>query len=482
MSDRSRGSETVLDRILSAKRARLAAGEFRPRGVGARAHPSDGARFERALRGGGPSVVAEIKHRSPSAGTILEGAASRIGTTARAYRRGGASALSVVVEQDFFGGDPAWLAEAKAASGLPALMKDFVVDEVQLDFALSLGADAVLLIVAALEQEALERLHQAARTRGLAVLVEAHDGEEVRRALAAGASILGVNARDLRTFEVDLGRLERLAASIPASVVRVAESGLRGADDVRRLGRAGFGAFLVGESLLRSPDPARGVRRLRGEGTTETKVCGITRELDLVACRELLVDYVGLNFSALSPRRVSVEEGARLRRAAGACKVVAVFAGNGIREIERVAAAVGPDILQLTGPLEAGTPAFDLPIWRAVHVAPGGWGASLTGAADLFLLDSGGPGKPGGTGTTFDWPLVEASRPSRPFFLAGGLTPENVAEAVRRIRPAGVDVASGVEVAPGVKDPEKIARFVRSVRGVPDAGEEKKSSMEAKEA
>ena len=427
-------------------------------------------------------MIAEIKHRSPSAGTILEGAASRIGTTARAYRRGGASALSIVVEQDFFGGDPAWLAEAKAASGLPALMKDFVVDEVQLDFALSIGADAVLLIVAALEQDALERLHRAARTRGLAVLVEAHDEEEVRRGLAAGASILGVNARDLRTFEVDLGRLERLAASMPASVVRVAESGIREADDVRRLGRAGFGAFLVGEALLRSSDPARGVRRLRGEGTTETKVCGIRRGADLEACQEALVDYVGLNFSPLSPRRVTVEEGARLRRAAGACRVVAVFAGNTGREIEEVTASVRPDILQLTGPTEAGHPGFTLPIWQAVHVAPGEWEAALAGAADLFLLDSGGPGKPGGTGKAFDWSLVEAKRPSRPFFLAGGLTPENVAEAVRRIRPLGVDVASGVETSPGVKDPEKIARFIRSVRGVPDAGAEVIDPKETEEA
>ena len=144
---------------------------------------------------------------------ILQDAHARIEDVARAYRRGGAAALSIVVEQDFFGGDPAWLPRAKAASGLPVLMKDFVVDEAQLDFAAALGADAVLLIAAALGDADLTRLHAAAKARGLAVLVEAHDEAEVRRAAALGAEIVGVNARDLATFAVDLAGMARSAAS-----------------------------------------------------------------------------------------------------------------------------------------------------------------------------------------------------------------------------------------------------------------------------
>src|SRR5512140_1113395 len=138
-------SGTILDRILAAKRPRLRAGEFAP--LGKPALPPDGRRFESALRAA-PAIIAEIKHRSPSAGEIRPGAASKIEAVASAYRRGGAAALSIVIEQDFFGGEPEWLPRAKAAAGLPVLMKDFIVDERQVDFAASIGADAVLLIVA----------------------------------------------------------------------------------------------------------------------------------------------------------------------------------------------------------------------------------------------------------------------------------------------------------------------------------------------
>jgi indole-3-glycerol phosphate synthase/phosphoribosylanthranilate isomerase len=456
---------TILDRILEAKRRRLAAGEFSPRpGPGP---PPDGRRFEEALRAA-PAVIAEIKHRSPSAGEILPAADSRIEAVASGYRRGGAAAISVVVEQDFFGGDPAWLPRAKAASGLPVLMKDFVVDERQIEFAASIGADAILLIVAALDPGELARLHRLALERGLAVLVEAHDEDEARRALYAGARIVGVNARDLRTFRVDLDRMARLGQAMPGDVVRVAESGIRGAGDVRLLAASGYGAFLVGESLLRSGDVARGVRRLRGEGTAEVKVCGVTREEDLAACRELGVDHVGLNFSPLSPRRLAIPDGARLRAAAGGfSRVVAVFAGNRAAEIEEVVAAVRPDVLQMTDP-PAGDLAreWPLPVWQAVHVTGPivvpGW------PAERLVFDTGGKARPGGTGETFDWRHFQACRPGRPFLLAGGLRPENAGEAVRRVRPGGLDVASGVESGPGVKDREKIERFVRAVRSVPD--------------
>ncbi|MCM3877172.1 MAG: indole-3-glycerol phosphate synthase TrpC, partial [Thermoanaerobaculia bacterium] len=249
--------ESILGEILAAKRRRIAAGEYTAalRGGSPDARP-DGARFAAALGSSPspnslskqilpPSFLSEIKHRSPSAGVLLPDANARIEDVARAYRRGGASALSVVIEQDFFGGDPSWLPRAKAASGLPVLMKDFVVDEVQLYFAAALGADAVLLIESALDGETLSRLHRAARSRGLAVLVEAHDETGIRRALAVGAEIVGVNARDLGTFAVDLPGMARLGALLPPSVVRVAESGIRTRADVETLSAAGYGAFLV---------------------------------------------------------------------------------------------------------------------------------------------------------------------------------------------------------------------------------------------
>jgi indole-3-glycerol phosphate synthase len=252
----------VLDRILEHKRARLARGEYRG-AAPAPSRPSDGAGFVAALRDPGVRIIAEIKARSPSAGEILPDADGRLETLALEYRRGRAAALSVVVEEDHFGGRPDWLPRARRISGLPALMKDFILSEFQLDFAASLGADAVLLIVRALTDAELAALAEAARRRSLAVVVEAHDASEIRRAAAVGPDVIGVNARDLSTFSTDLASLGRLAPAIPAGPVRLAESGIRTREDVLRLSEAGFEAFLVGEALLSSEDPQQMLRELR---------------------------------------------------------------------------------------------------------------------------------------------------------------------------------------------------------------------------
>jgi indole-3-glycerol phosphate synthase len=209
-------------------------------------------------------IIAEIKHRSPSSGEILQGADGKIETFALAYRRGHAAAISVVTEEDHFGGRPEWIARAKRISGLPVLMKDFFLSARQLDFAASLGADAVLLISGALPAAELSDLASQARERGLATVIEAHDAGEIARAGEARPDVLGVNARDLANFATDLTRLEDLAAVIPAGPVRLAESGIRNRSDVARLQAAGYEAFLVGEALLRDEDPEQALRDLKG--------------------------------------------------------------------------------------------------------------------------------------------------------------------------------------------------------------------------
>ena len=252
----------VLAEIAASVRSRMPAGAYALRQPAA--PPPDGARFAASLCEGGTRIIAELKRRSPSAGEIDRNLDRRVETLALAYRRGHAAAISVVTEREFFGGDPEWISRARRISGLPVLMKDFVLGEEQLDFAASYGADAVLLIAALLDDETLPRLRRAAESRGLASLVEAHDAEEVRRAASAGASIVGINARDLRTFDVDREAAASLAASVPGGILRVAESGIRSREDVERLAAAGFSAFLVGETLLRSEDPEETLRSLRG--------------------------------------------------------------------------------------------------------------------------------------------------------------------------------------------------------------------------
>ena len=375
--------------------------------------------------------------------------------------------MSVVVEQDFFGGDPSWLPRAKAASGLPVLMKDFVVDELQLDFAAALGADAVLLIVAALDDAALARLHAAARTRSLAVLVEAHDDAEIRRALAAGAEIVGVNARDLETFAVDLPGMASLGALLPASVIRVAESGIRTRADVEALAAAGYGAFLVGETLLRAADPSHVLRELRGENATEIKICGVTREEDVGTCMELGVDWIGLVFAAGSPRRVTLERGISLKERARAAKgVVAVFAENTEKEIQEVLERICPDVVQMPNPPLPLQKRFSsvFSFWNTIRVGRDDLSSARQAEGDALHFDTSVGGMSGGTGKTFDWSLLNSIDRERPVVLAGGLRPENVADAVRSVRPNIVDVASGVESAPGIKDRAKIKAFVREVR------------------
>ncbi len=414
---------------------------------------------------------------------ILPDADARIEDVARAYRRGSAAALSIVVEQDFFGGDPAWLPRAKAASGLPVLMKDFVVDETQLDFAAALGADAVLLIAAALGDADLARLHAGAKARGLAVLVEAHDEAEIRRAAALGAEIVGVNARDLSTFAVDLAGMARVGGLLPRAATRVAESGIRTRGDVEALEAAGYGAFLVGETLLRSADPARTLRELRGENTTEVKICGVTREEDVDACLENGVDWIGLIFAARSPRKVTPDEGRFLRMKAkgeggarrggdgapGAVKgVVAVFDDDvADADVARIVSVVRPDAIQMPFPLSSPSKKFfssSLPLWNTVRVGRDDLAGVGNRAGAALHFDTSVAGASGGTGKTFDWGVLGGVERTRPLVLAGGLNPGNVAEAVRRVAPDVVDVASGVEASPGVKDPSKIAAFVREVR------------------
>jgi indole-3-glycerol phosphate synthase len=253
----------ILEQILASKRARLGRGEYAaPAGMSV---PSgNGARFVASLREPGVRIIAEIKHRSPSAGEILPGADGKIETFALAYRRGHAAAISVVTEEDHFGGKADWIPRARRISGLPVLMKDFFLSPRQLDFAASLGADAVLLIAAALSPAELSDLARQARERGLATVIEAHDADEIARAADARADVVGVNARDLTTFATDLGQVEALARAIPAGPVRLAESGIGSRSDVARLGAAGYEAFLVGEALLRDEDPEQALRDLKG--------------------------------------------------------------------------------------------------------------------------------------------------------------------------------------------------------------------------
>lgn len=258
---------TYLDKILAVHRE------------GARADSRDLARlvaeaqqcapvrgFAAALRDGGlrgrgrPAVIAEIKRRSPSKGPLAPALVPSV--LAKAYAAAGAACLSVLTDHEFFGGSADDLAEARGAVGLPVLRKDFTVSPADVCDARLMGADALLLIVGALSPAELAELMALARRLGIDTLVEVHDEAEADLALAAGAEMVGVNQRDLVTFQVDTDRAVRVSASLPSAVVRVAESGIRTSEDVQRLADAGFDAVLVGEALVTALDPGAALASL----------------------------------------------------------------------------------------------------------------------------------------------------------------------------------------------------------------------------
>ncbi|HEX3474239.1 MAG TPA: indole-3-glycerol phosphate synthase TrpC [Kofleriaceae bacterium] len=259
---------SVLDDILAVKRTEVTAARAeRPLAVVEAAARAAGP--VRGLLGvlrrapGAPvGVIAEIKRASPSAGPIRAGADPAV--IARDYARGGACALSVLTDRQFFDGELGFLARARAAVDLPLLRKDFLIDAYQIAEARAAGADGVLLIVAALAASQLTELLAAARDHQLDALVEVHDLAEVDVALSAGARLLGVNHRDLRSFAVDMTLTAQIAPRVPADVVLVGESGIRTRDDIDALGRAGVHAVLVGEHLMRAASPGDALIALRG--------------------------------------------------------------------------------------------------------------------------------------------------------------------------------------------------------------------------
>jgi indole-3-glycerol phosphate synthase len=256
-----RNARGILQTIVAAKQREVERLRSARRDVEAALRDAPATRaFAPALRAAHVQVIAEFKRRSPSAGWIRE--AARIAEIAPAYTTAGAAALSILTDHEFFGGSLVDLEEARKVSRLPLLRKDFIIDELQVQEARAAGADAILLIVRILTPDQLRYLLQVAEALTLGVLVETHDAGEVQEAVAAGAQVIGINNRDLSSFQTDTRRAFELLSGIPADVCVVAESGIRTRMDVEAYGAAGFDAVLVGETLMRENEPARAVQQL----------------------------------------------------------------------------------------------------------------------------------------------------------------------------------------------------------------------------
>lgn len=480
-----------LSEIISVKRPRVEAAKARMPIARMRelAHQfrSGSHRLMAALRDRSrPNIIAEFKRRSPSKGRIND--AADPGATAQIYESAGAAAISVLTEEDYFEGSLEDLRRVREASRLPVLRKDFIFDEYQVYESAAAGADALLLIVAALDDQTLSRLRGIAEDElGMDALVEVHTRDEFDRAIASGARLLGVNNRDLHTFEVSVATSHLLAREAPKNAILVSESGLTPAD-VRELRSAGYSGFLVGEAFMRAADPAKAIRDFIGEPepvaprSVFVKICGITNIEDARAAIEAGADMLGFNFYRLSPRFIEPDAAREIITAVRAetrsehARVImlGVFVNESVENVIRIAERSGLDGIQLHGDE---TPEYCRELKRhapqrfAIKVVRSNGAVDFSElglyAADAFMLDAYDPKLRGGTGQTADWMLArEAARQLPRLFLAGGLSPENVADAISVVRPYAVDACSALEISPGTKDHARVTEFVAAVRAV----------------
>ncbi len=431
-----------------------------------------------------PFLICELKRHSPSRGDIAPGmdAVAQAGL----YAAAGVRCLSVLTEEDHFGGSLRDLLEVKERyPGHSVLRKDFLLDEQDLEVSERAGADAVLLIAALHDGPALERLYRRARELGLEVLVEAHDPEELTKVRALRPGLTGINSRDLRTFRVDPLAALALREGIDWKTCTVFESGVGGMEEALVALSAGFAGLLVGEAVVRRPELVAELQQTLGSPLARrgfwarlaarrtarhaqrrplVKVCGLTRVEDARLAAELGADLLGFVF-APSPRRA---EPALLNelRALPALKVAVVVEERGRPEAldPQVRALLDEgliDALQLHGEeqpehcLEWG-----FPYYKALRVrGPEQVELCWSYRSPRVLADAWSPEARGGTGRRVPGDLLEALAAQGPLWLAGGLGPDNVREAVRRYRPELVDASSLLELATGLKDRARIERF-----------------------
>jgi len=511
------------------------------------------------------ALAAEFKRASPSKGDIAPHL--NAGDQAGAYYGAGASVISVLTEERWFKGSLDDLTGARmnttaAAneknSTRPAILrKDFVTSTYQIAEAAAAGADTILLMVSTTPANVLRELIDFARSVGMEPLVEVHALVELDVAIGAGAKVIGVNNRNLHTFQLDLVQTEKIAEELKKrglyfhhddcargngnkpQISLCALSGMSSAHDVDRYRKVGVGMCLIGESLMRASDPSLAIRGLclnpkdyeasqsisggaYTGGTKIIKVCGLTDPDDALAACRAGASLIGIIFADKSKRKVSIDQAKEIVRAvrqfgershrtvfdevggknspvsslvaksralekASRCPlVVGVFQNHPLEVVKETVDKCGLDLVQLHGSegMEAANSEnFGVPALRVVDIELGSDGGEKKSSEDIastilkkvtsdpiaILLDTSIKGDKrggGGTGKTFDWKIAESIQSmGLPVIIAGGLTPENIGEAVGKVRPWGVDVAGGVEASPGVKDHQKVQKFVCGAKG-----------------
>lgn len=412
--------------------------------------------FYDALQGARTAFILECKKASPSKGIIR--ADFDPVAIAGVYRHY-ASAVSVLTDEKYFQGDFAFLPIVSAAITQPVLCKDFIIDPYQIYLARYYQADAILLMLSVLDDEQYRQLAAVAHSLKMGILTEVSNEEELERAIALQAKVVGINNRDLRDLSIDLNRTRQLAPRLSHGVTVISESGINSYADIRELSHFANG-FLIGSALMEEPDLTAAVRRVT---LGANKVCGLTRAEDARAAYEAGAIYGGLIFAEGSPRLIDTET-ARTVMAAAPLRYVGVFRNSHISDVVTKAVALSLAAVQLHGnenpdfvaELRKALPA-GVEIWKALRIEnvlpERNWPH-----VDRYVFDNGD----GGTGQRFDWSLLQGQTLNN-VLLAGGLSADNCVEAAQ-LGCAGLDFNSGVESAPGIKDARKIAAVFQTLR------------------
>jgi indole-3-glycerol phosphate synthase/phosphoribosylanthranilate isomerase len=428
----------VLARIVARKRTEVAARLSGP----VNAEPTTRS-LRAALAQPGARFIMEVKRASPSGHKSAVSVEAAVAAYAPV-----ADAISVLTDGEDFGGSLDDLTLVRARFDGPILAKDFIVDPAQVSEARAFGADAVLVMMSVLDDATAAAVLGEAKRLGMGAIVEVHDEQELARALALGASILGINNRDLKTLSTNLEVTERLAPLVPPEVLVISESGISSHADVVRLAPIAD-AFLVGSALMAAKDVVEAARSLvHGR----VKLCGLTRSEDVELAASAGATHAGFIFVPETPRAVTTEQARPLIETArqNHLKTVGVFRDLPVGEVAATTRELGLDVVQLHGSEDPSAVRSHLP--EGVEI----WAVSPDGApqrvgANRTLFDS----KSGGSGVPFDWSRIGGRDDLNTSFLAGGIGPAN-AVAAARVGTYGLDVGSAVESAPGEKDPVKV--------------------------
>ena len=450
--------------------------------------------FKQALVNSNSGIIAEFKRKSPTKGWINPDA--DVTKVVQSYEAAGAAAISCLTDEPFFGGSFTDFEKAReTVRQIPLLRKDFILDEYQIYQSKAMGADVILLIAACLSSEEIARFTSIAHDLDMEVLLEIHEESELS-SICLDADVIGINNRNLKTFVTDVRHTLDLASKISDRFLKISESGLSDPETVIQLHQAGFRGFLMGESFMKTADPGETLREfiksviprltrdplkniidckeIAGQARNDKqslkiKVCGMKNPENMRALAELPIDMMGLIFYEKSPRGIDERDADRIKALSLAIPKAGVFVDASLDVILDKAEQFGLQLIQLHGKESPdfchGLKIKGFSIIKAFHVntiedlktcLP------YEGCCDYFLFDTQ-TSQYGGSGNKFDWEILSAYTGTTPFFLSGGIAPED-AEIIKQLnfpQLVAVDLNSRFEIAPGIKDVDKIQQFIK---------------------